>query len=111
MRSSRLAAISAAQLLQGEASSGRHLVGRSFRKKSPNAVAFPHPQSRKDKYRNEDKPSSRGVVWSLVKRTVNVTDYRDAQHDVNRANNRTPGGITHMQVLLCYWFFTPNCLA
>src|SRR5580693_3547028 len=74
-------------------------------------MPFPHPQSRKDKYRNEDKPSSGGVVWNLVKRTVNVTDYRNAQDDVNPANNRTFGGITHVQVLLCYWFFIPNCLA
>src|ERR1700722_13978845 len=74
-------------------------------------MSFPHPQSRKDKYRNEDKPRSGGVVWNLVERTVNVTDDRNAQHDVNPANNRTYSGITHMQVLLCYLSFIPNCMA
>ena len=31
-------------------------------------MAFPHPKSRKGKYRYEDKPSSGGVVWDLFKR-------------------------------------------
>ena len=35
--------ILAAQLLQGEAYLGEHLVGPILRKKSPNDVAFPHP--------------------------------------------------------------------
>src|SRR5215472_8999461 len=74
-------------------------------------MAFPHPKSRKDKDRNEDKPSSGGVVWNLVERTVNVTDYRNGQDDVNPANNRTFGGIKHMRVLLCYRSFISNCLA
>jgi hypothetical protein len=74
-------------------------------------MAFPHPQSRKDKYRNEDKPSGWGVVWNLVKRTINVTDYRNAQDDVNPASNRTFGGITHMQVLLWLLVFHTELLA
>jgi hypothetical protein len=52
-------------------------------------MAFPHPKSRKDKYRNEDKPSRPGVVWNLIKRTVNVTDYGDGHYDVNPAKNCT----------------------
>src|ERR1035437_2292492 len=35
----------------------RILLRRSFRKKSPNDMAFPHPQSRKEHHRNEDIPS------------------------------------------------------
>ncbi len=57
-------------------------------------MAFPHPQSRKDEDRNEDKPNSGGVVWYFFKRTINITDYRDAKDDVNPAKNRAFGGIT-----------------
>jgi hypothetical protein len=71
------------------------LSGRSFRNKSSNDMAFPHPKSRKDKYRNEDKPSSGGVVWNFFKRTINITEYRNAKNEVNRTNNRTFRGITH----------------
>src|ERR1700735_4053895 len=67
------------------------LLGRSLRKKSSNDMAFPHPQSRKNKHRNEDKPSSGGVVWNLVKRAINVTEYRNAKDEVNPAKNRTRG--------------------
>jgi len=51
-------------------------------------MAFPHPKARKDKYRNEDKPSSGRVVWNLVKRTINVPGYWNGEDDVNRAKNR-----------------------
>src|SRR5258708_27064572 len=67
----------------------------SFRDKSSNERAFPHPQSRKDNYRKGDKPNNGGVVWKLFKRTINVTDYRNAEYDVNRAENRTFGRISH----------------
>src|SRR5580658_3172139 len=65
------------------------LRGQSVRKKSSNDVALPHPQSRKNKPRNEDKPSGGGVVWNLVKRAINVTEYRNAKDEVNPAKNRT----------------------
>jgi len=55
-------------------------------------MAFPHPQSRKNKCRNEDKPSGRGVIWNLVKRAINVTEYRNAKDEVNPAKNRTCRG-------------------
>src|ERR1700736_6947143 len=67
------------------------LLGRSLRNKSSNDMAFPHPQSRKNKHRNEDKPRGRGVVWNLVKRAINVTEYRNAKDEVNPAKNRTCG--------------------
>src|SRR6185437_13761671 len=78
-------------------------LGRSFRKKPASDMTFPHPKSRKDKCGNEDEPSGRGVVGNLVKRAVNVADYRNSQDDMNPAANGTLSGITHMQVLL--WFF------
>src|SRR5258705_1629411 len=76
------------------------LLGRSFRNKSSKDMAFPHPKSRKDHYRKEDKPNSGGVVWNFFKRTINVTDYRNANDDVNPAKNRTFGGIIHLIHLL-----------
>jgi len=58
-------------------------------------MAFPHPQSRKDHYREEDKPSWRRVVRKFFKRTINITEYRNAKDDVNAAENRTLGGFLH----------------
>ena len=71
------------------------LLARSLRNKSSKDMAFPHPQSRKDHYRKKDKPSCGGVVWNLFKRTINITDYRNAKDDVNPAKKRTFGGIFH----------------
>src|SRR6266852_2296674 len=71
------------------------LLGRSFRNKSSKDMAFPHPKSRKDNYRNEDKPNSGGVVGNFFKRTINITEYRNAKDDVNPAKNRQLGGIFH----------------
>jgi hypothetical protein len=58
-------------------------------------LAFPHPQSRKDNYRKGDIPNNGGVIRNLFKRTVNITDYRNAKDDVNPAKNRTLSGIFH----------------
>src|SRR5215471_9694324 len=63
-------------------------------------MAFPHPKSRKDHYRKEDKPNSGGVFWYFFKRTINITDYRNAKDDVNPAKNRTFGAFFHDLVLL-----------
>src|SRR6266566_627781 len=67
----------------------------SFRHKSSNEMAFRHPHSRKDNYRKGDKPNNGGVIWKLFKGTINVTNYRNAEDDVNRAENRTFGGVSH----------------
>src|SRR5436190_3886418 len=75
------------------ARSDSHLT--SFRNKSSKEMAFPHPQSRKGNYRKGDKPNNGGVVWKLFEGTINVTDYRNAEDDVNRAENRTFGGVSH----------------
>src|SRR5580704_5923171 len=47
-------------------------IGQSLRNKSAQDMAFPHPKPREDNYRDEEKPSNGGVVWNLVKRTINV---------------------------------------
>src|SRR6266404_1050644 len=69
------------------------LLGRSLRNKSSKDMAFPHPQSRKDHYRKEDKPSCGGIVRKFFKRTIDITEYRNGKDDVNPAKNRTFGGI------------------
>ena len=66
-------------------------------------MALPHPKSRKDHYGKEDKPNSRSVVWNLFKRTVNVTDYRNGNDDVNPANNRTFSGFFHDWVVNLFY--------
>src|ERR1700730_8184940 len=71
------------------------LLDRSFRNKSSKDMAFPHPQSRKDKYRNGDIPNHGCVVWKFFKRTINITGYRNAKDEVDQARNPTLGGITH----------------
>jgi hypothetical protein len=58
-------------------------------------MAFPHPQSRKEHYRNDDKPNTVGVLWKFFKRTVNIAKDRDAENDVNPAKNRTFGSFFH----------------
>ena len=71
------------------------LLGQSFRNKSSKDMAFPHPQSRKDHYRKEDKPSCGGVAWKFFKRTIDVTEYRNTKDDVNPAKNRTLRALVH----------------
>ena len=58
-------------------------------------MAFPHPQSRKNHYRKEDIPSWGSIVWKFFKRTINITEYRNAKDDVNPAKNRTLGDSIH----------------
>jgi len=63
-------------------------------------MAFPHPQSRHDHYRDENKPSLRGIARKFFKRTIDIAEYRNAEDKVNPANNRGFGGIFHDDVLL-----------
>jgi len=72
-------------------------VYRPFRKKPPNQMAFPHPQSGKDPYWQEDKASSERIVWKFFKRIVDITEYRNAEEDVNPAKNPTFVGFLHDQ--------------
>jgi hypothetical protein len=52
-------------------------------------MALPHPKSRKDKHREEEKSNFVGVVWNLVKRTIDIANYRNTQDDVKPAKDRT----------------------
>jgi hypothetical protein len=61
-------------------------------------MAFPHPKSRKDKYRKEDKPNQVGVLWNFFKRAINITEYRNAKDDVNRAKKPTFDALVHDRV-------------
>src|SRR5258707_8512045 len=67
----------------------------SLGKKSSNDVTFPHPQSRKKQYRKKDIPNRGGVIWSVRRRIINVTEYRDAKDNVNPAIDRTFSGLFH----------------
>ena len=58
-------------------------------------MAFPHPQSGKNKNRNKDKPDEWGVVWNLIKRTIDVAKYRNTEDQVNAANDGASGGFLH----------------
>jgi hypothetical protein len=58
-------------------------------------MALPHPKPGKDEDRKEDKAGGGGVIRDLFKRTINVTDYRYAEDDVNPAKDRTPGGFAN----------------
>src|ERR1700732_5352397 len=71
------------------------LLGGSLRNKSSKDMAFPHPKTRKEHYRNDDKPNPGDVLWNFFKRTINITEYRNAKDDVNPAKNRALGGIIH----------------
>src|SRR5579884_1349331 len=65
-----------------------HSVGGSFREQPSNPVPLPHPKSRSEKYRNEDKPHRRGIGLNLVEGAVDITDNRNPEDDVNPAENR-----------------------
>lgn len=58
-------------------------------------MAFPHPKSGKDNDRDRDKPNHGGVIRKFLERTINITGYRNAKEDVDRAKNRTFGGIIY----------------
>src|SRR5258708_2408420 len=67
----------------------------SLGKKSSNDVAFPHPQARKEQNRKKDIPNSEGVIWSVRRRIINVTEHRNATDNVNPSIDRTIGGLFH----------------
>src|SRR5215467_14907416 len=68
---------------------------RFFRKKTPHDVAFPHPESRNDHYRYENIPSGCGVLWNLVKGAVDIAENRNAEDEVNPAENCTREASIH----------------
>src|ERR1051325_7934267 len=66
-------------------------------------MAFPHPQSRKDHCRKEHVPGWSGIVRQFVKRTINISEDRNAEDEVYPANNRTLGGHFHDCLRKCGW--------
>src|SRR6185437_12131084 len=63
--------------------------------KAPNEVSFPHPKPRQNNYGKGDIPNNGRVVWKLCERTVNIAGYRDRKDNVDPAEDRTLGRITH----------------
>jgi hypothetical protein len=66
-----------------------------------NKMALPHPQSRKDKQRNEDKPGCRSILWEFVEGAINVTNDGNGKDEVNQAKNRTLSHIETFQSAVC----------
>jgi len=50
-------------------------------------MALPHPKSRKDDYRKGNISNHRGVIGKFFIRTINITNYRNTEDDVDRAKN------------------------
>src|ERR1700731_289575 len=94
LSSDRTAPLKPAFGLSGDVHTSQSLR-RSLRKKPSNDMAFPHPQSRNDHHRNENKPCRVSVVWNFFKRAIDIAEYRNAKDEVNPANNRTFAGILH----------------
>ena len=58
-------------------------------------MALPHPESRKDKDGQKDKPNGGGIVWEFFERAVDVAENRNAEDEVSPARERTLGGRFH----------------
>jgi hypothetical protein len=58
-------------------------------------MAFPHPKSGNDHDWKEHKPGREGIAWKFLKRTIDIAQYRNAEDDVNRAEDRTFSGFFH----------------
>src|SRR5579862_5130682 len=65
-----------------------YLLRRPFRNQSSHDMAFPHPQSRQNHGRNKDIARLEGVARKLVERAINIAEDRNAENDVNPAENR-----------------------
>ena len=63
-------------------------------------MAFPHQKSGKDNDRNEDKPKIVAVLDNLLRRAINVSEYRKPADNVNPAKNRPFGVLAH-DVVIC----------
>src|SRR5947208_11206098 len=78
-------------------------------------MAFPHPKSRKDHYRNEYIPRRESVLRNVLKRTIDIANYRNGKDDVNPAKNRTLHALAHDSPLTILsrpvGGSTPNCFA
>jgi hypothetical protein len=70
-------------------SAGSALSDRSFRNKSSQEMAFPHPKSRDDDYRNEYLPNGRRVLRDFVEGTIDISEDRNAENEVNPAKDQS----------------------
>src|SRR5215469_5746728 len=58
-------------------------------------MAFPHAKPGKDKCRNKDIPSSRGVLWNPFEGTIDIAGDWNGQDEVNPAKNRPRAWSVH----------------
>ena len=58
-------------------------------------MAFPHPKSRKRDYWKRDISNNGSVARKFLKRTIDITDYRNGEDKVNPTKYGTFGGILH----------------
>src|SRR5215469_9740088 len=58
-------------------------------------MPLPHPEPRKENYRNEHKSRSGSIARNFVKWAVDITEYRNPEDDVNPAKNPTLGALAH----------------
>lgn len=73
---------------------------RFFRNKSSQGLAFPHQKSCQDNDRKVEISKKRGVWLNHLRRTINITDQREAEENVNPAKNRTFGVWVHDVVMV-----------
>src|SRR5688572_12074046 len=67
-----------------------------LREQPPDDVTLPHPQSRQNHHRKEDKPDEVSEIRERLERTVDVADDGDGKDDVNPANDRALSGFPHV---------------
>ena len=62
-------------------------------------MTLPHPKSGENEHGNEEISDRSGVIVNLIKRTINVAEYRNATDKVSPTKKRTFGGITDHMIL------------
>jgi hypothetical protein len=58
-------------------------------------MTFLYQESRNGNYGKGDIWNDMGVVGELFERTVDITDDRNSEDDMNPAQNRALGGVSH----------------
>ena len=58
-------------------------------------MAFPHPKSRNRNYWNRHISNNGSVARKFLKRTINITDYRNGKDKVDPAKYGTFDGFIH----------------
>jgi hypothetical protein len=70
------------------------MLRRSFRNKSVEGHGLSTSKIPKGQLQEGRQTEQRGRTLEFIKRTINITEYRNAKDDVNQAKNQTFGGIT-----------------